>query len=167
MKRRAFCPDGLDGSRLESRALLSGMPRHAMVAIASTEIRGSSRGNYSTVLMSDGAPMVSFRGPAVPGRKLMAISGTLHGIAPFAEGSTTGTAVIGPKKSRINVSLASPVRSGTSIPSVASEYTLTVTGGTGKYANAMGTGEASVVFRQVGAVPGKGKFTLIFTINLN
>ena len=170
MKPRAFRPEGPDGIRLEPRALLSSFaPRQAMVATASTVLRTSSRGTYKAAIMPDGAPMLTLKGPAA-GRKQMAFSGTLHGIAPNVSGKATGSATIGPRANQLRVTLVGPSLSAADKGALSSDYTVTVTGGTGKYANATGTGEVVFGLKQVGketATRSQGKFVASLTITLN
>lgn len=154
MSRRKFQPEGPSGHSLEPRSLLS-TTTTPMVAVesAAKSVSGVVRGTYTESSIPDAGSTTRLTGSGrFPGLGLSGLSGSLQSLGLIATGHATGNITITNRFGKIHLDLTGPTQTGGS--ALPTHFTFTVTGGSGHYLHASGSGSADVTETPVGDATG-------------
>lgn len=153
MKSRRFRPEALGPNTLESRALLSTVghtPSGLVSALATAMLSGTQRGTFTARTQPDLTILSTFRATGkAAGLGAYTVAGssrTLGAVTGHAMGSARLTA----KGGTITMSLVGPLQVNDEGLEARNPFAVTVTGGTGKFAGASGSGTVSFHYKTIG-----------------
>jgi hypothetical protein len=93
---------------------------------------------------------------------MLSVTGTLQSTGSIAQGHATGTLNVAASRGTFTLALTGPAQPGFS--ALPSEFSYTLTGGTGRYKGVTGTGTATVVLHPSNVPSGNGQGKAVITL---